>query len=64
MAARAVMVADRLSARVAVVMTAPGASRSMGITMLYPFPLRGGPSRTIESSTDDQHSIPRDEPNG
>ena len=33
-AARAVIVAERLSARVAVVMTAPGASRSMGITML------------------------------
>ena len=33
-AARAVIVAERLSARVAVVITAPGASKSMGITML------------------------------
>ena len=32
--ARAVIVADRLSARVAVVMTAPGASSSIGITTL------------------------------
>ena len=33
-AARAVIVTERLSARVAVVITAPGASKSMGITML------------------------------
>jgi hypothetical protein len=57
------MVAERLSERVAVVITAPGASSNMGITMLKPLPLRGGPSRTIESSTEDQHSTPREVPN-
>ena len=49
--ARAVIVAARLSGRVLVVTTAPGASRMKGITRLKPLPLRGGPRITIESST-------------
>jgi hypothetical protein len=56
------MVAARLSALVLVVMTAPGASKMAGITRLKPFPERGGPTTTIESSTDAQHATPRDRP--
>ena len=48
---RAVSVAVRLSGRVEVVTTAPGASRTALITTCRPLPERGGPSNTIESST-------------
>jgi hypothetical protein len=49
--ARACSAAVRLSGRVEVVMTAPGASRMALMTMWMPLPERGGPSRTRESST-------------
>lgn len=55
----AARVTARLSGRVEVVTTAPGASRIIGITTLWPFPERGGPSSSIESSTDAQHPTPR-----
>ena len=57
--ARAVMVVVRLSGRVEVVMTAPGASRIEGMMTLKPLPAPGGPSSTRESRTPIQHSIPR-----
>src|ERR1019366_2006915 len=49
--ARACSAAFRVAGRVEVVMTAPGASRMALMTMCTPLPERGGPSRTIESST-------------
>ena len=57
--ARAARVIARLSGRVEVVTTAPGASRIIGITTLWPLPERGGPNSSIESSTDAQHPTPR-----
>jgi hypothetical protein len=48
---RAARVAVRLSGRVLVVITAPGASKIIGMTKCKPLPDRGGPSKTIESST-------------
>src|SRR5699024_7744228 len=51
MRCRARRVAVRLSGRVLVVTTAPGASRIAGITMCRPLPERGGPMSRIESST-------------
>jgi len=62
-ASRAVSVAVRLSGRVLVVITAPGASRMLGMTRCKPFPDLGGPTMTIESSTEQKHSRPRDMPN-
>jgi hypothetical protein len=41
-----------LSGLVDVVTTAPGASKSIGMTMCRPLPDRGGPTTSIESSTD------------
>jgi len=61
-ASRAVSVAVRLSGRVLVVMTAPGASRMLEVTRCKPFPDFGGPTVTIESSTEQKHSRPRDVP--
>ena len=60
--ARARSVTERLSARVEVVTTAPGASRIMGMTSCRPLPDRGGPKRRIESSTLAQQSTPLEEP--
>ncbi len=60
--ARAAKVTARLSGRVEVVITAPGASRIIGMTTCRPLPERGGPSSTIESSTDAQQVTPRDDP--
>ena len=60
--ARASRVTARLSGRVEVVTTAPGASRSMRTTSWRPFPDRGGPSTSIESSTLAQHLTPREAP--
>ena len=51
-----------LSGRVAVVMTAPGASRIALMTTCRPLPERGGPSSRIESSTDAQTPCPRERP--
>lgn len=48
---RARRVAVRLSGRVEVVTTGPGASRMAGMTMCRPLPERGGPISRIESST-------------
>jgi hypothetical protein len=59
---RNLMEAVRLSALVAVVITAPGLSRMAGMTKWRPFPARGGPSTKIESSTEAQHSTLRDDP--
>ncbi len=53
--ARAARVTARLSGRVEVVTSAPGASRIIGMTTFMPFPDRGGPSTRTESSTDAQH---------
>ena len=50
--ARARMVAVRLSGRVLVHTTAPGASRMAGMTRCRPLPERGGPMTMMESSTD------------
>src|ERR1019366_4553366 len=47
---RAASVAVRLSGRVLVVITAPGASRIIGITKCKPLPDLSGPRSTIESS--------------
>jgi len=49
--ARACRAAVRLSGRVEVEMTAPGAFKMALMTMCTPLPERGGPSRTMESST-------------
>ena len=57
---RARMVAVRLSGRVLVVTTAPGASTMNGMTTCRPLPLRGGPSNSIESSTLAQTCWPRE----
>ena len=59
---RALRVTARLSGRVEVVTTAPGAPRIIGTTTCKPLPDRGGPTTPIESSTDTQHSTPRDRP--
>src|SRR6218665_469254 len=48
---RARRVVARLSGRVEVVSTAPGASRRKGATTMSDFPDRGGPTSSIESST-------------
>ena len=56
---RARSVAVRLSGRVDVVTTAPGASKMALMTMWAPFPERGGPISRIESSTDAQTFVPR-----
>ena len=61
-ASRARRVAVRLSGRVLVVITAPGASRIDGITRCRPLPERGGPRRTIESSTEQKQSSRRARP--
>ena len=50
--AGALIVTARLSGRVLVVTTAPGASSSAGITVCRPLPDRGGPTTSIESSTE------------
>ena len=51
-----------VGARVEVVTTAPGASRIIGITRWRPLPDRGGPTRSIESSTEAHASTPRERP--
>ena len=59
---RARMVAVRLSGRVEVTTTAPGASRIAGITRCRPLPERGGPMTMIESSTDAHTPTPFEAP--
>ncbi len=59
---RARMVAVRLSGRVEVTTTAPGASRIAGITRCRPLPERGGPMTMIESSTDAHTLAPLETP--
>ncbi len=49
--ARAAMVTVRVSGRVEVATTGPGASRIQGMTRCRPLPVRGGPTSRIESST-------------
>ncbi len=58
----ALSVTVRLSGRVDVVTTAPGASRIAGITTWSPFPERGGPISKIESSTLAQICLPCERP--
>jgi hypothetical protein len=59
---RAVKVTVRLSGRVEVVTTAPGASKIALMTMWRPLPERGGPISSIESSTDAHTCRPLDRP--
>ena len=61
-ACRACMVTARLSGRVLVDTTAPGASSSIGITRCSPLPERGGPTTSIESSTEAHTCRPRERP--
>ena len=56
------MVAVRLSGRVEVAMTAPGASRIAGMTRCRPLPERGGPMTMMESSTDAHTPTPFEAP--
>lgn len=49
---RARIVVLRLSDRVDVAMRGPAQSMIAAISIRYPFPCRGGPSRTMESSAD------------
>ncbi len=57
-ARRRAAVAARLSGRVEVVTTAPGASRMALMTWCRPLPDLGGPTTISESSVDAQHSRP------
>ncbi|MFG1912484.1 hypothetical protein [Kribbella sp. NPDC048928] len=59
---RSSSVAARLSGRVEVVTTAPGASMIALMIWCSPFPERGGPTRMLESSTEAQQSLPRERP--
>ena len=59
---RARSVAVRLSGRVDVVTTAPGASKMALMTMWAPFPERGGPISRMLSSTDAQTLVPCEAP--
>lgn len=59
---RSCRVTARLSGRVLVVSTAPGASRIIGIARWRPLPDRGGPRTMTESSMEEKHRMPRDVP--